>query len=248
MNQPAIILVRPQMGENIGSAARAMANFGLNDLRIVAPRDGWPNSAADVMAAGGIGIIKAARIYDTTVDAVADLRHVWATTARSRFMLKPEVTPQRAAETMVALPSEEGIGVLFGPERSGLDNDDVALADTVLQVPTAPDNASINLAQAVLILGYEWFKLQSKRPDHVMPEGKTFPATKEEIEGFFEHLIRELDDCGFLRNQEQRPILVRNIRTMFLRAGLFDQEVRTLRGIISGLTKGRKPLPPKDQR
>jgi len=248
MTAPTIILVRPQMGENIGAAARAMANFGLVDLRIVAPRDGWPNPAAEAMAAGGRSIVDNARLYDTATEAVADLRHVWATTARSRYMLKPVVTPEKAVADLRGAAAGEGCGVLFGPERTGLDNDEVALADAILQVPTAPENPSINLAQAVLLLGYEWFKASADRPAETVPEGKTWPASKEDLEGFFGHLIGELDACGFLRNKEQRPTMVRNIRAMFLRAGLFEQEVRTLRGIVSCLTSGRKPLPPKDER
>ncbi|MBC6439930.1 MAG: RNA methyltransferase [Rhodospirillales bacterium] len=248
MTAPAIILVRPQMGENIGAAARAMANFGLTDLRIVAPRDGWPNPAAEAMAAGGLAIVQDASLHDTTTEAVAGLHHVWATTARSRDMLKPEVTPERAAVDLHAAPAGEICGVLFGPERTGLDNDEVALADAILQVPTVPDNASINLAQCVLLIGYEWFKAQDEVLDSAVPSGKTWPATREELEGFFDHLIGELDRCGFLRNEQHRPIMVRNIRNMFLRAGLFGQEVRTLRGIVSCLTSGRKPLPTKDER
>ncbi len=248
MTTPAIILVRPQLGENIGAAARAMVNFGLDDLRIVAPRDGWPNSAAQAMAVGGIDILNSATLFETTAQAVGDLNHVWATTARSRHMMKPEVTPAHAAQEIIARPDSERCGVLFGAERSGLENDDVALADAILQVPTVPDNASINLAQAVLLIGYEWFKAGADRPDVVMPQGDTPPASKAEMEGFFEHLIGELDTCGFLRNNQHRPIMVRNLRTMFLRAGLHEQEVRTLRGVVKCLTSGRKPLPPKEER
>ena len=162
--------------------------------------------------------------------------------------MKPEVTPAQAAGEIAAHPRDQRCGVLFGPERSGLDNDEVALADAVLQVPTVPDNASINLAQAVLLIGYEWFKLRDERPAVALPEGDTPPASKEELEGFFEHLVGELDTCGFLRNAQHRPIMVRNIRTMFLRAGLHEQEVRTLRGIVKCLTSGRKPLPPREER
>jgi tRNA/rRNA methyltransferase len=245
---PSIILVRPQLGENIGAAARAMANFGLDDLRIVAPRDGWPNRAAETMAAGGLEIVQNARIFDTAAQAVGDLHRLWATTARSRHMMKPEATPAHAAQEIVSRPEGERCGILFGPERSGLENDEVALADTILQVPTVPDNASINLAQAVLLIGYEWFKARDERPEIALPEGVTLPASKEELEGFFEHLIGELDTCGFLRNAQHRPIMVRNIRNMFLRAELREQEVRTLRGVVKCLTSGRKPLPPKEDR
>ncbi len=248
MRAPTIILMHPQLGENIGAAARAMANFGLCDLRIVTPRDGWPNPAAEAMAAGGLEIVQKARLFDTAAEAVGDLHHIWATTARRRHMMKPEVTPAHAAADITTRPEGEHCGILFGPERSGLDNDEVALADTVLQVPTAPENASINLAQAVLLVGYEWFRIQSDRPAKTLPEGGSPQASKEELEGFFDHLIGELDACGFLRNAQHRPIMVRNIRNMFLRAGLHGQEVRTLRGIVKCLTIGRKPLPSKKER
>ncbi|MBN35594.1 MAG: rRNA methyltransferase [Rhodospirillaceae bacterium] len=245
MSAPAIILVRPQMGENIGAAARAMANFGLKDLRIVAARDGWPNPAAEAMAAGALDLLGNARLFDTTEEAVADLQQVWATTARSRDVLKPVATAARAAEDMTAADPDLALGVLFGPERSGLDNHDVALADVILQVPTSPENPSINLAQGVLLIAYEWFQRQQTTPELMIPEGKSAQATKEEFDGFFEHLIGELDACGFLRNREQRPIMVRNLRAMFTRAGLYEQEVRTLRGVVKCLIQGRKPLPPK---
>ncbi len=241
MTPPAIILVRPQMGENIGAAARAMANFGLSDLRIVAPRDGWPNPAAEAMAAGGLAIVEGARAYDSATAAVADLNRVWAATARRRDMLKPEVTPERAAADLRALPESEAGGVLFGPERAGLDNDEAALADAILRAPTASGGASINLAQCVLLVAYEWFKAEAGAPGPVMPEGRTRPATRDELEGFFEHLTGELDRCGFLRNRQRRPIVVRNIRNLFLRAGLFEREVRTLRGVVSCLAGDEKP-------
>ncbi|MEM7123805.1 MAG: RNA methyltransferase [Pseudomonadota bacterium] len=244
---PAIVLVRPQMGENIGAAARAMMNFGLTDMRIVAPRDGWPNPAAETMAAGASSILAEARLFDTAAEAVADLAHLWATTARQRYMLKPSHTPRHAAGLMhMGARHEEASGILFGPERTGLENDEVALAHAVLNVPANPEMNSLNLAQAVLLIGYEWFQAADETPGETLREGKTHPANAEELEGFFEHLIGELDTCGFLRNQQHRPIMVRNIRNMFLRAGLFEQEVRTLRGIVSCLVNGRRPLPRDD--
>jgi len=245
MPPPAVILCRPQLGENIGAAARAMMNFGLADLRLVAPRDGWPNPAAEAMAAGATDILANASIYQTAKEAVADLTHVWATTARQRYMLKPAHTPRHAAQAMrAAATGGEAAGVLFGPERTGLENDEVALADAILAIPASPRSSSLNLAQAVLVTGYEWFQAADASPAEEVREGRTRPATKEELEGFFGHLIGELDECGFLRNRQHRPIMVRNIRNMFLRAGLFEQEVRTLRGIVTCLVSGRKPLPP----
>ena len=238
---PAIVLVRPQLGENIGTAARAMLNFGLTDLRLVRPRDGWPNVKAVSAAAGATQVLDTLRLFDTTAEAVADLRHVFATTARPRYMLKPEVTPRRATADMRRWTAAgEACGVLFGRERTGLDNDDVALADTVLTVPINPAYGSLNLAQAVLLVGYEWFQAGVDVPEEMVPPGRTRPATRDELDNFFTHLERELDACGFLRNQEKRPSMVRNIRNLFLRAGLFEQEVQTLHGIVSELTKGKE--------
>lgn len=237
---PAVILVRPQLGENIGTAARAMLNFGLTDLRLVRPRDGWPNVKAVNAAAGATRVLDGVRLFDTTAEAVADLRHVLATTARPRYMLKPELTPRRAAADMRRwYAAGEACGVLFGRERSGLDNDDVALADTILTVPINPAYGSLNLAQAVLLVGYEWFQTGIEAAEETLPQGRTRPATRGELENFFTHLERELDACGFLRNAEKRPSMVRNIRNLFLRAGLFEQEVQTLHGIVSELVKGR---------
>ncbi len=260
---PAIILVRPQLGENIGTAARAMMNFGLIDLRLVAPRDGWPNVKAVSSAAGATAVLDRVRLYDTTAEAVADLRHVLATTARPRYMLKPEATPRAAAADLRRwLAADEPAGILFGRERTGLDNDDVALADTIITVPINPAYASLNLAQAVLLVGYEWFQAATggggngsgdaagkgarggnsaaAASGETTTETRTPPASRAELENFFLHLERELDHCGFLRNVEKRPIMVRNIRNLFLRAGLYEQEVQTLHGIVSELVKGRR--------
>jgi len=248
MTAPVIILVRPQLGENIGAAARAMKNFGLSELRLVAPRDGWPNAAADAMAVGAVDVLERARLFDTAAEAVADLVHVWATTARRRYMLKPVVTPRRAvADMRAATAAGEACGILFGPERTGMENDEIALADAMLKVPTVPDYASLNLGQAVLLLGYEWFQHEAEEPDAALRKGRTRPATKGELEGFFEHLIGELDTCGFLRNRQQRPSMIVNLRNTFLRAGLHEQEIRTLRGVITCLVAGRRPIPPKEE-
>ncbi len=237
---PAIVLVRPQLGENVGTAARAMLNFGLDDLRLVRPRDGWPNVKAVSAAAGATEVLDAVRLFDTTAEAVADLRHVFATTARSRDMLKPVVTPRRAAADMRRWRAAgEPCGVLFGRERSGLDNDDVALADAAVTVPINPAYGSLNLAQAVLLIGYEWLQAGVDAPEETMPEGRTRPATRGELETFFAHLERELDACGFLRNKEKRPRMVRNIRNLFVRAGLMEQEVQTLHGIVAELSRER---------
>ncbi len=237
---PAIILVRPQLGENMGTAARALLNFGLIDLRLVSPRDGWPNIKAVNAASKATAVLDRVRLFDSTAEAVADLRHVYAATARSRHMLKPVTTPSHAAGDMRRwMAADEPCGVLFGPERMGLHNDDVALADTVLSVPVNPAFASINLAQAVLLIAYEWF--QTEVPDtaeEALEPNRTPPATREELENFFTHLERELDACGFLHPPEKRPAMVRNIRNLFMRAKLHQQEVSTLHGIVSELVKG----------
>lgn len=237
---PAVILVEPQLGENIGTASRAMLNFGLSDLRLVAPRDGWPNERARAASSGADIVIDGARVFATAGEAVADLDYVIATTARPRDMVKPVLTPETAAAKLRGVMSgNEGrrAGILFGPERTGLTNDDVALADAVLMVPVNPAFASLNLAQAVLLVGYEWFKAGDATPPEQLDYQQTRPATKQELLGFFEHLEGELDRFGFLRPPEKRPSMVRNIRNMFQRAGLTEQEVRTLRGVVASLTR-----------
>ena len=231
---PAIVLVEPQLGENIGTVARAMANFGLTDLRLVNPRDGWPSEKALSASSGAVEVIEGARLYDDTAAAIADLRRVYAATTRHRDMVKPVVTPAAAAAEMRARP-DTPTGVLFGPERAGLDNDDVALADTILAIPANPAFSSLNLAMAVAVVGHEWFGAGGDTPERVLETGATRPATKAELVAFFEHLERELDACGFLRLTEKRPTMVRNIRNLFQRAELTEQEVRSLRGIVSGL-------------
>ncbi|MBI1180000.1 MAG: RNA methyltransferase [Alphaproteobacteria bacterium] len=225
------------MGENIGAAARAMANFALADLRLVRPRDGWPNPDAVPMAAGATDILDRARVFRSTEDAVADLNYVIATTARQRGMIKPVLSSRAAAEDLAARAGQgQKTGILFGGERSGLGNDDVALADAVVTIPTNPGFTSINIAQAVLLLGYEWFVAAGG--DVAPPEldDRSRPATKRELLGFMEHLEGALDEAGFLYPADKRPSMVRNLRNMWHRADLREQDVRTLRGIIVALT------------
>ena len=238
---PAIILVKPQMGENIGAVARAMLNFGLTELRIVAPRDGWPNDKAYAMASRADQVLDAARLFDTTEAAIADLTRVYATTARRRDMVKPVMTPHAAAADMRTTLSAGGrAGVLFGGERAGLDNDDVALAAAIVEAPTNPAFSSLNLAQAVLLIAYEWFQTGDDRPPVMLDAGRTAEAVSAaDLLIFFERLERELDAGGFLKPPEKRPTMIRNIRNMFQRAGLTDQEVRTLQGIVSALIRRR---------
>jgi tRNA/rRNA methyltransferase len=237
---PAIILVEPQLAENIGTAARAMLNCGLSDLRIVRPRDLFPNPRALAASSGADIVIERARQYPDVPAAIADLTRVYATTARPRHMIKPLVTPRRAAAEMRAhIAAGESVGVLFGPERAGLENDDLPLADTLIGVPLNPGFSSLNLAQAVLIVGYEWYQAGDATPPYELVVNDTRPATKEELMNFFAHLERECDESGFLRNLEKRPSMVRNIRNIFQRAALTHQEIQTLHGIIKDLANKR---------
>jgi tRNA/rRNA methyltransferase len=234
--RPAIVLVEPQLGQNIGAAARAMLNCGLGDLRLVRPRDGWPSDPARAAAAGADRVVEAARVYPTTEAAVADLHLVYAATARPRDMIKPTVTPAAAALAMRESAGRGArAGVLFGRERSGLENDDVALADAVLTVPLNPAFSSLNLSQAVLLVGYEWYRSADAAPEAAVHWGATRPATKAELVNFFRHLEEALDDSGFLALADKRPRMVRNIRNLFQRATLSEQEVNTLHGIVKSL-------------
>ena len=231
---PAIILVEPQLGQNIGTAARAMYNCGLTDMRIVNPRDGWPNPNAQAAASGADVVLERAKLFDTVEQAIADLKHVYASTARDRYMVKRIVTPRQAmAEVRDFIGAGEASGILFGPERMGLINEHIALADTVLNVPLNPAFSSLNLAQAVLLIGYEWFQLGDDTPVEQLALGHSVPAEKEHLIRFFEHLEEELDRSGFMRNEEKRPSMVRNLRNLFQRAGCTEQELRTLHGVVT---------------
>ena len=242
-DSPAIVLVRPQLSENIGTAARAMLNCGLTRLRLVAPRPDWLQDRAFAAASGADRVLLAAEVFDTTEQAVADCHRVWATTARDRYMVKPVETPRVAAVSLrAAIGQGQRAAVLFGPERTGLDNDDVSLADTVLSVPLNPEYTSLNLAQCVLLVGYEWFQIQDDSPAAAMTKGAGDLASKEKLLGFFNHLERELDSCGFLRVKEKRAVMVRNIRNMFQRASLTGQEIQTLHGVVHELVTYRHHL------
>lgn len=236
---PAVVLVDPQLGENIGMVARAMMNCGLSDLRLVRPRDGWPNHRARTTASGATEVVDNARVFATTVEAVADLQYLLATTARPRHTTQIVLTPRTAAaELRTRSAAGSRCGVLFGKESRGLENDDAALADAIVTVPLNPAFTSLNLAQCVLLIGYEWFLAADATPGSTLTvPTATRPATKQELEGLFGHLEEELDACGFLYVKEKRPIMVRNLRNIFQRAGLTEQEVRTLRGVVSGLAR-----------
>ncbi len=246
---PIIILVEPQLGENIGMAARAMLNCGLTQLRLVNPRDGWPSDEALAAASGADQVVEDATLFDSTEAAVADLQRVYATTARARDMTHRVLTPREAAAEIKDFMGSDDqgggqgdnkAGVLFGREAKGLTNDDLALTDAVVMVPVNPDFSSLNLAQAVFVLGYEWLLANSDAPESGLVAPKeTRPADKGELAGLFEHLEGELDASGFLHVEEKRPVMVRNIRNMLQRAALTEQEVRTLRGIITSLSGKR---------
>jgi tRNA/rRNA methyltransferase len=207
----------------------------------VKPRDGWPSEKARSAASGADKVIDGARLYEGTAAAIADLTRVYATTARQRGMIKRVVTPRRAAKEMRrAASAGRKVGILFGRERTGLENDDIALADAVIAVPLNPGFASLNLAQAVLLVGYEWFQAADETPPSQLIVNETRPATKAELLNFFVQLEKHLVDSGFLRNVQKRPSMVRNIRNLFQRAGLTHQEVRTLHGIVSDLSGLRR--------
>lgn len=239
---PSVILVEPQLGENIGTAARAMANGGLEDLRLVRPREGWPNRRARATASGADQILENAGLFETAAAAVADLRKVYATTARPRDMVKPCSTPRKAVAAMRSRRSGgRDCGVLFGPERTGLTNDHLVLASEVIVIPAHPEFTSLNLAQAVLVLGYEWFQSGNSRatdvPDRFQRDSR--PATSREVQDLFSHLEKQLDAAGFFYPPEKRPAMIRNLRNIFLRTDLTEQEVRTLHGMIKALS-GKK--------
>lgn len=232
--------------------ARAMANFSLSELRLVSPRKGPPGEQAYSAAAGASTILDQARLFGDVGEAISDLNYVCATTARARDSVKQVLSPQTAAAEMrQRIENDQKCGILFGPEQAGLENDHIALADVLVMAPVNPRFASLNLAQAVLIMAYEWLKQGGDSVlgretvfDGPSREGvqmsRTRPATRGEMMGFFEHLEGELDESGFLRPPEKRPQMVRNLRNMFQRMGASEQEVRTLRGVVSSLTRKNK--------
>ncbi len=238
---PVIVLVRPQLAENIGMVARAMANFGLSELRLVSPRDGWPKKGVRQAASGAVHVLDEARLFDTLAEAVADLHKVFATTARGRGQLKPVHGADAAAqEAKMRLDSGEKTGFVFGPERTGLDNDDVVLADAIVTFPVNPAFSSLNLAQAVLLVGYEWFRAAHVPPAPEPAEGYALPPTREALFSFFEYLESELDQAGFFVPADKKPIMWRNLRNILHRLSMTDRDLRTLRGVFSTLVQGRR--------
>jgi tRNA/rRNA methyltransferase len=237
---PAIILVEPQLGENIGMAARAMANFGLSELRLVAPRDGWPNPGAIAAAAGATALLETARVHASTKEAVADLSFALATTARSRGQMKRVLAPDVAlADVAARVRAGQGVGILFGRERTGLENDDISLCDALITFPVDPAFASLNLAQAVLLVGYEWTRAASGLAIPFGANPSTPPAARAAMAGLFEHLEAELDAAEFYP-ADKKPVMTRNMRDMLLRMSPTEQDVRTLRGAIRALAELRR--------
>jgi tRNA/rRNA methyltransferase len=246
---PMVVLVNPQLGENIGMAARAMANFGLFQLALVDPREGWDREKAIAAASGAAETVEKSILFNSLPEALQGMNHVYATTARPRGMTKDVLTPEQAGLDMRARVARgEKIAVMFGRERYGLNNEEVSLADVVITAPVNPAYASLNIAQAVLLMGYEWFKHEARSLGQATPElpalegpglqmPDTRPATKEELFGFFDHLERELLEAGFFKTDDKRPGMMRNIRNLFARTQMTEQEVRSLRGVVSSLTR-----------
>ncbi len=235
---PVVVLVRPQMGENIGAAARAMLNFGLEQMRLVAPRDGWPNPAAVAMASGAGRVLDRAQVSDDLAGAIGDCHHVYATTARLRGLSKRVITPAEAMAEARALQARgERVAILFGPERAGLENEDVARANTIVTVPVSPDFASLNLAQSVLLMAYEW----GRRGDAVLaPEGDTEPpASLVEVEKLAEHYEQRLEEAGFFFPEAKAPGMKITLRNMWSRMSLTSADVRMLHGMLRQLLRGR---------
>jgi tRNA/rRNA methyltransferase len=237
---PVVIMVRPQLGENIGMAARAMLNCGLSSLRLVVPRDGWPNERAQRAASGADIVLEEAELFDSVAEAVADLEHVVATTARTRELSQRILTARAAGAEMRRWVGEgRGVGIMFGPERTGLENDDIVHADTALTIPLNPQFSSLNVAQAVLLVSYEWAAAGDATPPERMSDYAARPANKEELQNLFDHLERALDQSGFLRHKDMRPSMVLNLRTLLQRAAMTEQEARTFHGVIKFLSKGK---------
>ncbi|MEP7349540.1 MAG: RNA methyltransferase [Sphingorhabdus sp.] len=239
-NAPVIILVRPQLGENIGKAARAMLNFGLTEMRLVAPRDGWPNPSAGPAAAGADIVLANAQVFGTLAEAVADINHVYATTVRKRGVTKPVITPAEAAGEIQGNVGRSAI--LFGAERSGLESDEVAVARTIITVPINPQFGSLNLAQAVILCAYEWSKFQTlASPPRVDLDP---PAPQIELDGMIDQIVGMLEPNGYFYPEDRAPVTHRTLRSLLSKPGWNSLEVRTVRGILSTL-RGRNRGKPK---
>lgn len=242
---PVVVLVEPQLGENIGMVARAMANFGLSELRLVNPRDGWPSEKARAAASKADHVIDGAVVYPTLEAALADLNFVYATTARMRDGFKPVRSPVVAARTLrTKYDAGEKVGILFGREKSGLSNEDVALADEIVTFPVNPAFASLNIAQAVLLMSYEWMKQSIERAEDTPFQAvEQTPATKDQLFGLFSHIEEALDARGFFRPAAKKPKMIDNLRAMLSRRALSSEEIRLFRGIVSSLDRFSRKHP-----
>ncbi len=239
--QPAFVLVRPQMGENIGAAARAMLNFGLDRMRLVAPRDGWPNQSAVAMASGAGRVLDDAVLVDRTVDAVADCTYVFATTARQRDLTKPVMSPERAMEVArEKIAGGEKVAVLFGPERAGLENEDIALANAIISVPVNPEFPSLNLAQCVLLTGYEWRRQSVETVPEAMEMAGSDWANAIEIDKLAEHYEDTLDQAGFFFPATKADSMKLNLRNMWSRMPLTRADVQTLHGVLRQMVRWKE--------
>ena len=237
---PCVILDRPQLADNIGSVARVMANFGLQELRLVAPRDGWPQDRAWAMSSGAHWPLDGAKVFDTVADAVADLKTVYATTARNREVHLPVLTArQTAADTYAAAQGHVKTGLLFGAERAGLETQDIALCHAILTIPVDPYFQSLNLAQAVNIVLYEWRLQVMDAPKAAFTSNMDEPADLKHLHGLYGHLEDELEKAGFFFPAEKKDSMVRNLRVTLNRARMTEQEIRTWRGVVTTLSKGR---------
>lgn len=240
LRPPCVVLNEPQLAENIGAVARVMANFGLDDLRLVRPRDGWPQDRAWASASGADWVLDGARVFADLGEAIADLRLLYATTARPRELQLPVLTPREAAaELRAAAGAGLAAGLLYGGERAGLETGDVAQCNAVVTIPVDPRHRSLNLAQAVAITAYEWRLGVLDRPSAAFVHNIAAPADQATMQGLFDQLEAELDKGGFFHPPEKKPAMVRNLRVALQRARMTDQEVRTFRGVITALTKGR---------
>lgn len=240
---PAIVLVNTQMGENIGMAARAMLNCGLTDLRLVAPRDGWPSETAQATSSGALSVIDNATLYPTLAEAIADCTFVVASTSRDRDMIKPILSPEIAAQAIIIADQSKGTptsAIVFGPERSGLTNDDLSCCDALLTIPINPDYASLNIAQAVLLVAYQWYR-QAQTPFEktsmvdALAVSTADAAPKEQIEILLQHMEAALDEKGFFPTPQQKPTMLNNLRNAFQRMRLTMQEAHTFHGVIKSL-------------
>lgn len=233
----AIILVHPQMGENIGAAARAMVNFGLTDLRLIKPRDGWPNPRANDTSSGALDHMPEPRVFNSFEEAVSDINKLYATTARARDMVKPVFTPDTAIEDGVAQLSHDDakIGFVFGPERTGLENEELSRCNAIINVPTNPDFSSLNLGQCVLLISYAISLHLIDAETHTLPMGDSAPVSQDKMDEFLKRFENALEVADFFKSENLKPTMIRNLRNIFMRGDLSDQEVKTLHGVLTAL-------------